>query len=94
MEKVMTQYIRPLYTISYSFNHLCSTEITLYLYVVGIYSWSDGRKFDGEWENNKMHGQGLFTWSDGRRYTGDYVDDKKEGHGVFEWYYYMIYIYN
>lgn len=47
--------------------------------ILGIYNWSDGRRFDGDWRNNKMHGSGLFTWSDGRRYEGEYVDDKKEG---------------
>ena len=52
---------------------------------VGIYNWSDGRRFDGDWANNKMHGYGVFTWSDGRLYEGEYVDDKKEGKGRFKW---------
>lgn len=52
----------------------------------GIYEWSDGRKFEGQWKNNKMEGYGVFTWPDGRRYEGEYVDDKKEGKGVFYWY--------
>ena len=54
-------------------------------YLLGIYNWCDGRRFEGDWVNNKMHGQGVFTWSDGRRYEGEYVDDKKEGWGRFVW---------
>ena len=47
--------------------------------IIGIYEWSDGRKFEGQWKNNKMEGYGIFTWPDGRRYEGEYIDDKKEG---------------
>ena len=45
----------------------------------------DGREFDGEWSENKMHGSGIFLWKDGRKYEGQYVDDKKEGKGTFTW---------
>merc|ERR1711957_423419 len=51
----------------------------------GIYTWSDGRRFEGEWYDNKMHGVGRFTWADGRIYEGEYIDDKKEGQGTFIW---------
>jgi len=30
----------------------------------GTYIWSDGKKYDGEWLNNKMHGQGHLIWPD------------------------------
>lgn len=52
---------------------------------LGLYKWSDGRTYDGEWRNNKMDGHGEFFWADGRKYKGAYVDDKKQGYGVFEW---------
>lgn len=52
---------------------------------VGVYQWSDGRKYEGEWKNNKMEGYGSFTWPDGRKYDGEYIDDKKEGNGIFYW---------
>lgn len=51
----------------------------------GVYNWSDGRVYSGEWKNNKMEGRGVFTWPDGRRYEGEYIDDKKEGKGIFYW---------
>ena len=53
--------------------------------LLGVYNWSDGRQYKGEWKNNKMEGHGLFEWPDGRRYQGEYVDDKKEGMGTFHW---------
>lgn len=53
--------------------------------ILGAYQWSDGRKYEGEWAANKMHGKGTFTWADGRKYEGEYIEDKKQGHGVFVW---------
>lgn len=47
--------------------------------------WSDGRQFEGEWKDNKMHGHGVFTWPDGRKYEGSYENDKKCGYGEFFW---------
>ncbi len=53
--------------------------------ILGTYLWADGRKYLGQWVNNKMHGKGIFTWPDGRVYEGDYYDDKKQGQGIFIW---------
>jgi len=33
---------------------------------IGTYLWPDGRKYEGEWKDNKMHGEGNFDWGDGR----------------------------
>lgn len=52
---------------------------------LGTYVWNDGRKYVGEWFDNKMHGKGKFTWLDGRSYEGSYVADKKQGFGTFIW---------
>jgi hypothetical protein len=41
-----------------------------------MYIWKDGRIYNGEWLDNKMHGTGLFTWPDGRKYEGEYINDK------------------
>jgi hypothetical protein len=36
----------------------------------GFFTWSDGRKYEGEYvENNKL-GHGVFTYPDGRIYDG------------------------
>ena len=51
----------------------------------GIYSWLDGRKYEGEWESNNMEGFGYYVWNDGRKYEGQYKDDKKHGFGIYSW---------
>jgi len=51
----------------------------------GVYTWLDGRKFEGNWLDNNMHGRGIYTWKDGRRYEGEYEFDKKHGYGVYTW---------
>ena len=33
---------------------------------IGLYSWKDGRYYDGEYKLDKKHGYGLYTWADGR----------------------------
>lgn len=33
----------------------------------GVYTWPDGRKYEGAWEENKMHGQGTYTDINGHR---------------------------
>ncbi len=37
----------------------------------GLYNWSDGRKYAGEWKSSKMNGFGAFLWKDGRSYRGN-----------------------
>ena len=27
---------------------------------MGVFSWNDGRKYDGQWLNGKQHGKGIF----------------------------------
>lgn len=51
----------------------------------GIYTFSDGRVFIGEWKNSVMDGYGEFLWKDGNKYYGYYLADKKEGFGIFYW---------
>jgi hypothetical protein len=36
----------------------------------GVFTWTDGRRYEGEYENDRKHGFGVFTWPDGRRYEG------------------------
>lgn len=44
--------------------------------------WKDGRKYIGNYENDKKHGQGEFHWSDGRIYKGEWAHGKQHGIGV------------
>merc|ERR1712070_1295217 len=52
---------------------------------MGKYTWKDKRQYEGEWLNNKMHGNGVFVWQDGRRYEGEYKNNQKDGKGVYKW---------
>jgi len=36
----------------------------------GVFSWPDGRKYEGEYLEDKKHGYGMFRWNDGRVYEG------------------------
>lgn len=36
----------------------------------GTFEWQDGRKYKGNYLNDKKHGYGEFEWSDGRKYKG------------------------
>jgi len=36
----------------------------------GIFTWVDGRKYEGDYLDDKKHGYGKFTWPDGRVYKG------------------------
>ena len=34
----------------------------------------DGERYEGEWREDKRHGQGVLTKTDGRRYEGKWRD--------------------
>lgn len=36
----------------------------------GVFTWLDGRIYNGEYFEDKKEGYGEFSWPDGRRYTG------------------------
>ena len=36
----------------------------------GRLTFTDGRKYEGEFHKDFMDGLGVFTWPDGRRYIG------------------------
>jgi hypothetical protein len=42
----------------------------------GNFTWSDGRKYDGNYVDDKKDGYGVFTWPDGRRYEGNWSNGK------------------
>ena len=47
----------------------------------GIFLWPDGRKYEGEFKNDKKNGYGEFTSSDGKKYKGEWKDGKQNGEG-------------
>jgi hypothetical protein len=34
----------------------------------GVYTFADGRKYEGQYRNNMKNGFGVYTWADGTRY--------------------------
>ncbi len=48
----------------------------------GYMIWADGRRYDGEWLENRCNGRGVLTYRDGRRYEGEYKLDKMHGRGT------------
>jgi len=49
----------------------------------GTYAWRDGRKYVGEYKDNKRHGQGTYTYANGDKYVGNFKDGKRYGQGTF-----------
>ena len=42
----------------------------------GVFDWPDGRKYEGDYLDDKKHGHGTFRWSDGRIYQGTWVNGR------------------
>ena len=49
----------------------------------GVYSWQDGRRYEGEYVNDKKHGKGKYVWANGKVYDGMWEDGKQHGVGEF-----------
>lgn len=49
----------------------------------GTFTWTDGRKYIGDYIEDKKHGQGTFEWPDGRKYIGGWKNGKQHGNGTF-----------
>ena len=42
----------------------------------GTFTWLDGKKYVGEYINDKKEGYGEFYWPDGRVYRGQWKDGR------------------
>ena len=58
----------------------CEAEGKIY---DNIYMWNDGRKYIGEYVDDKNEGQEIFTWPDGKIYDGEWKTGKQDGVGTF-----------
>ena len=43
---------------------------------MGEAEWPDGRKYVGEYSEDKKHGFGTFEWKDGKKYIGNWLEGK------------------
>lgn len=48
----------------------------------GTATWSEGKKYVGQWRNDQRHGTGTMTWPGGATYVGEWVDGQPGGRGV------------
>ena len=53
-------------------------------------TYPNGDIYEGEWKDNKSHGQGTFFYladnkNKGDKYVGEYKDDKKSGYGTYSY---------
>lgn len=51
----------------------------------GVYHWTDGCVYEGQWAKQQMDGEGIFKYPDGRRYEGGYLKSQKHGNGKLSW---------
>lgn len=49
----------------------------------GVYVYSDGDRYEGDWKNGNKHGQGTYTWINGDEYVGEWKDNKRNGQGTY-----------
>ena len=49
----------------------------------GRYTFVDGRRYEGQYFNDKKHGYGVYSWPDGRVYKGYWKDGKQHGLGEY-----------
>ena len=49
----------------------------------GTSTWPNGRKYIGEYVDNKKSGYGEYFWPDGRCYRGEWLNGLQHGKGVF-----------
>lgn len=48
----------------------------------GVYKWSNGDIYDGEFINDKRNGLGVYFWSEkGGTYRGEWKGDRMNGYG-------------
>jgi hypothetical protein len=48
----------------------------------GVFIWPDGRKYEGEYKDDKKEGYGEFEWDGGKKYKGYWKNGKQHGEGI------------
>ena len=48
----------------------------------GVFTWADGRKFEGNYYEDLKTGHGIFYWPNGQIYEGFWKDGLQEGVGI------------
>ena len=48
----------------------------------GVFTWPDGRRYEGEYKDDKKEGYGEFEWDGGKKYKGFWKNGKQHGEGM------------
>jgi len=51
----------------------------------GVYNYSNGDRYDGEFKGGQRDGQGTMKYSNKDRYQGGFRSGQKEGQGEYQW---------
>ena len=51
----------------------------------GIFTWSNGDVYEGDFVDGMRTGEGTFRWADGKTYVGSFKEDAREGLGTLTW---------
>jgi hypothetical protein len=51
---------------------------------LGIYIYTDGVIYEGQFRQDKKNGYGLYYWTDGRTYEGLWFNGKQHGLGIYK----------
>ena len=49
----------------------------------GTYCFSNGNRYEGEWEKDNMNGQGILYYANNDRYEGEWKDGNRHGEGKY-----------
>ncbi len=49
----------------------------------GVFTWPDGKKFVGDYKNDKKDGNGTYWWTKDKYYEGEWVNSKQHGKGKY-----------
>lgn len=51
---------------------------------MGIYKYTDGVTYEGQYKEDRKEGFGLYFWTDGRKYEGWWHNGKQHGLGIYK----------
>lgn len=63
----------------------CPSDASVWNRCIGTYTFFDGRRYIGEFRDDKRNGQGTYTWRSGWKFVGEWKDGKPNGQGTVTW---------
>ena len=49
----------------------------------GVFSWEDGKKYIGNYNDNIKQGYGKLFWNENKYYEGEWLNNKPHGEGMY-----------